>query len=106
MSISGKPTIEMYASARVGQVPFWVISRKSLEVFMTIVLDPSLHAVTQSVKVQCASHQTSSKFVSEMDQIQTILQKYVAVGDDTKDKLLGAEFMVISKDGMCFLCTP
>lgn len=32
---------------------------------------------------------------------QSILEKYIAQGTDTKDKLLGAAFVLVNKDGMC-----
>jgi len=32
-------------------------------------------------------------------QLDAILQKHVAIGDDTPGKLLGAAFVVVSKDG-------
>ena len=35
----------------------------------------------------------------KMDTLDGILQKYAAQGDDTKDKVLGAAFVVTSKDG-------
>lgn len=34
-----------------------------------------------------------------MDKLDAILQKYVAQGEDTSNKLLGAAFVVTNKDG-------
>ncbi len=34
-----------------------------------------------------------------MEKLQDILRRYVVVGDDSTDKLLGAAFVVTSKDG-------
>lgn len=37
--------------------------------------------------------------LSNVDKLDAILQKYVAQGDDTSNKLLGAAFIVTNKDG-------
>jgi hypothetical protein len=34
-----------------------------------------------------------------MDKLDTILKAHVARGEDTTDKLLGASFIVVNKDG-------
>lgn len=34
-----------------------------------------------------------------MEKLQSILEAHVASGEDTKDKLLGAAFVVVNKDG-------
>jgi hypothetical protein len=34
-----------------------------------------------------------------MDKLDAILQKYVAQGEDTSNKVLGASFVVTNKDG-------
>jgi len=36
--------------------------------------------------------------------LDAILAKYTAAGDDTKDKLLGAAFVVVNKDGETVPC--
>ena len=36
---------------------------------------------------------------SIMEKLQSILEAHVASGEDTKDKLLGAAFVVVNKDG-------
>lgn len=35
-----------------------------------------------------------------MDKLDSILQEYVARGDDTKEKVVGASFVVTNKDGI------
>lgn len=35
-----------------------------------------------------------------MEKLNQILDSFVAVGDDTKDKVLGASFIVTNKDGI------
>jgi hypothetical protein len=38
-----------------------------------------------------------------METLDRILQKYVAVGDETTDKVLGAALVVVDKDGTLIL---
>lgn len=39
-----------------------------------------------------------------MSQLDAILEQFVAQGDDTRDKLLGASFVVSKKGGQSALC--